>query len=254
MKFNEIVNILETYEEETRKGWYSYTFENGNVGFARLSNPEKRWRVDLKKNLVEEHLVPSEANPELYFWKTVDTDSTNFDFDADDYLMTEGIFHPYIAILHVQDSKSVLDKIKDTVWRYDDYLYCKRHGYPTEQKNFQFNEGIYDCAFAGIGSNERSAVQFYLNNSDTFICTTGYLAKENKHRRHFREQEWLFPYVSNGLSSDEILYIKTSSLSKCTGTALNVKKKEIISSLELLLSESGVSDFNFIEIHRPFKR
>ena len=242
MKFNEIVNILETYEEEARKGWYSYTFENGNVGFSRLSNPEKRWRVDLKKNLVEEHLVPSEANPELYFWKTVDTDSTNFDFDADDYLMTEGIFHPYIAILHVQDAKSALEKIKNVAWTYDDYFYCRRHGYPKE--NIQINEGIYDCAFAGIGVNENCATQFYLNSSDTFICTAGYLAKENKHRRHFREQEWLFPYVSNGLSSDKVLYIQTSSMSKYTGSAL----------VELLLSESGVSDFELIEIRHPFKR
>ena len=84
MKFNEIVNILETYEEETRKGWYSYTFENGNVGFARLSNPEKRWRVDLKKNMVEEHLSLAHEQ-ETYFWKSVD--KTVFDYNADDYVI-----------------------------------------------------------------------------------------------------------------------------------------------------------------------
>ena len=251
MKFEEIFNILNTYEAETRKGWYSYTFENGNVGFSRVSDPTIRWRVDLKKNLFEEHLVPSETNPELYFWKNVD-DEMDFDFNADDYVITEGIFHPYIAILHVQESKSVLDRIKDTVWQYDDFFYCKRHGYPKE--NILINEGVYDCAFAGIGSNERSAVQFYLNSNDTFICTSGYLAKENKHRKHFREQEWLFPYVSNGLSADEVLYIQTSSLSKYTGSELVQKKKEIISSLKLLLSESGVSDYKIIEIRHPFKR
>ena len=251
MKFNEIYNILETYEEETRKGWYSYTFENGNVGFSRLSNPEKRWRVDLKKNLVEEHLSLA-YEQETYFWKSVD--KTVFDYNADDYIITEGIFHPYIAMLHVQDGKNALDTIKDFVWRYDDYLYCKRHGYPTEQKDVQFNEGIFDCTFAGIGSNERSAVQFYLNNSDTFICTAGYLARENKHRRHFKEQEWLFPYISNGFNYDDVLYIQTSSMVKYSGNALRKKKEYIISSINLLLSESGIDKYDLIEINHPLKR
>ena len=251
MTYEEIYNILDTYEEETRKGWYSYTFANRNVEIAKKSETCKRWVVSTNKNMYEIHLVPFKNDPEKSFWSAVD--EMSFDYDADDYYIADRVFHPYIAMLHVKDAKKVLEKIKDTVNRYDDFCYCKRSGFPLGD-NIHVNEDIFDCAWAGIGSNEKYAAGFYFNHNEFFICTAGYLSKENKQRRHFKEQEWLFPYVSNGLNYDEVLYIQTSSMVEYKGKELAKKIADIISSLNLLLSEANIPEYDLIEIRHPFKR
>ena len=253
MKFNEIYNVLATYEEENRKGWYSYTFANHNVEIAKKSEANKRWVLSLNKNMYEIHLTPFKDNPEKLFWSAVD--ELSFDYDADDYYIADQVFHPYIAILHISNAKSILEQIKDTVNQYDDICYCKRSGFPLGNNiNININEAIFDCAWAGVGSNERSAAQFHLNHNEFSICTAGYLCKENKHRRHFKEQEWLFPYVSNGFNYDDVLYIQTSSTVEYKGKELAKKKAEIISSLKLLLSEANIPEYDLIEIRHPFKR
>ena len=163
MTYEEIYNILDTYEEETRKGWYSYTFVNRSVEIARRSDPNKSWLVCLNKNIYEMYLTPFEENPEKFFWANVD--GLSFDYEADDYYITNGIFHPYIAMLHVKDAKKVFEQLKNTIDRYDYILYCKKRGYPLSESYETLiggiNKDISDCAWAGIGSNENYAAGFY---------------------------------------------------------------------------------------------
>ena len=110
-----------------------------------------------------------------------------------------------------------------------------------------------DCAFCGVGYNDYTIANFYFNGQEFYICTNGEINRENKHRRHFKEQEWLFPWMSNKFDVDRVLYIRSSSLNLYKGDALKQKKKKIIEELKTILKQSGLENYELIEIRKPYK-
>ena len=110
-----------------------------------------------------------------------------------------------------------------------------------------------NCAWCGISYNDYVVANFYFNSQEFYICTNGDINKENKHRRHFKEKEWLFPWVSNKLDRDKVLYIRTSSLRLYKGDALKDKKKKIVEEIKTILKYSGLENYELIEIRKPYK-
>jgi hypothetical protein len=146
----------------------------------------------------------------------------------------------------------VLNNIKAFIYEQDRYCYNKRWSWPMPEAQ---TDGYIanDCAFCGVGYNDYAIANFYFNAQEFFICTDGEINRENKHRRHFKEQEWLFPWRSNKLERDRVLYISSSSLRLYKRSALKQKKEEIIKELKTILEHSGLENYELIEIRKPYK-
>jgi len=281
MRWQQIRDILINYEAESRKGWYSYTWSNGFVSIARRCNPERVYTLNTRDNRVFVDVPESSEESDVYYWHTVSTEYTADDVlaDADDYFITSTVSHPYIGMLHIKEDEvkiqppvifkdfqyhsgseinekkinlRALNNIKAFIYEQDRYCYNKRWSWPMPEAQ---TDGYIanDCAFCGVGYNDYVAACFYFNGQEFFICTNGDISKENKHRRHFKEQEWLFPWMSNKLDVDRVLYIRSSSLNLYKGDALKQKKKKIIEELKTILKQSGLENYELIEIRKPYK-
>lgn len=280
MRWQEIYDILVNYETENRKGWYSYTWTNGFVNIARHSDPERVYTLNTRDDRVFIEVPTASEEPDVYYWHTITTDCTTDELaDADDYFITSAVSHPYIAMLHIKEDEvktqpsiifkdfqyhsesevnekkinlRVLNNIKAFINEQDKYCYNKRWSWPMPEA--QTSGYIADsCAWCGIGNNDYVAASFHFNSQEFYICTSGEISKENKHLRHFKEREWLFPWVSNKLDKDKVLYIRTSSLRLYKGDALKQKKKKIIEELKTILKQSGLENYELIEIRKPYK-
>ena len=282
MHWQEIRDVLMNYEEETRKGWYSYTWTNGFVSIAQHCEPERIYTLNTRDNRVFIDVpMISEEEPDVYYWRTISTEYKADDVlvDADDYFITSTVSHPYIAMLHIKEDEiktqppvifkdfqyhsdseinekkinlRALNNIKAFIYEQDRYCYNKRWSWPMPEAQ---TDGYIanDCAFCGVGYNDYAIANFYFNGQEFYICTDGEINKENKHRRHFKEQEWLFPWRSNKLERDKVLYISSSSLRLYKRDALKNKKKEIVEELKTILEHSGVENYELIEIRKPYK-
>ena len=281
MRWREIYDILINYEKETRKGWYSYTWANGSVSIARRCDPERIYTLNTRDNRVFIEVPIASEESDIYYWHIVGTEYAVDDVlvDADDYFIASGVSHPYIAMLNIKEAEvktqppiifkdfqyhseyeinekkinlRALNNIKAFVYEQDRYCYNKRWGWPMPEAQTD-DAYIADTAWCGISYNDYAVANFYFNNQEFYICTNGDISKENKHRRHFKEQEWLFPWYSNKLERDRVLYIRTSSLSLYKGDALKNKKKKIIEGIETILKHSGLENYELIEIRKPYK-
>ena len=285
MKWQEIYSILESYEDENRKGWYSYTWANHGVSIMRKSDPNKIYRIDLYKygrpadEAIIETLKVGEDGKLVWDWVSGDTIKYSDLPDADDYVVADTVFHPYIGMVKINKISSpvedndfihkdlmyiraryvneqrlnfmALNGIKKFINKWDNYFYSRRYGW---NSNDDAHEEIKDCSWCGISTNEYSAAEFHFNYNEYYIATSGNINRENKHRRHFKEQEWLFPWISNGWDKDECLYIQTSSLWMWENKKkLQKYKDKIISSIGILLKEAGVEEYQLVEINKPFK-
>lgn len=282
MRWQEIRDVLMNYEEETRKGWYSYTWANGFVSIARRCDPERVYTLNTRDNRVFVDVPEVSEESDVYYWHTVSTEYTANDVlvDADDYFITSTVSHPYIAMLHIREDEvktqppvifkefqyhsdseinekkinlRALNNIKAFIYEQDRYCYNKRWSLPMPEAQ---TDGAYianNCAWCGVGYNDYIVACFYFNGQEFFICTDGEINKENKHRRHFKEQEWLFPWQSNKLDVARTLYICASSLNLYKGDALKEKKENIKEKLKTILKYSGLENYELIEIHKPYK-
>ena len=276
MRWQQIYDTLQNYEEEYRKGWYSYTWANGSVTIARKSDPETQYVVWKDRSVVGEQLAKSE-NSDGYYWNSVMSMDVDDLPDADDYYIASDVSHPFIAMVVIKEdmaegseslvfkngevktsqeirevkrNQKVLNHIKNIVRKYDDLFYKIRNGFVSESEK---PAGLTNCAYCGIGDNEYTEAEFYLNDQDMFICTNGSIARENKQRRHFGEREWLFPWKSNGFDKDHVLYVRISCLKVYKGDALFEEKNKALKNLDFLLSEVGICNYEVIEITRPYK-
>ena len=287
MRWQEIYEILKTYDDENRKGWYSYTWANHGVSIMRKSDPNKIYHLDLFKwghpadEATVETLKVGEDGKLVWDWVASDTMKFSELPDADDYVVADPIFHPYIGMVRIKKINSpvedndlihkdlmyvraikvneqrlnfmTLNGIKKFINKWDDYFYSRRW-YGCDNKDDVPSEEITDCAWCGNSTNEYSAAEFHFNYNEYHIATSGYINRENKHRRHFKEQEWLFPWISNGWERDECLYIQTSSLWMWADKkALKEHKDKIIADIGILMKEAGVEEYDLVEIRKPFK-
>lgn len=281
MRWQEIRDVLMNYEEETRKGWYSYTWANGFVSIARRCDPERVYTLNIRDNRVFVDVPTASEEPDVYYWHTISTEYAANDLlvDADDYFITSTVSHPYIAMINIKEEEiktqppiifkdfqyysdseinekkinlRALNNIKAFIYEQDRYCYNKRWSWPMPEA--QTDGCIADsCAWCGIGYNDYTAANFYFNGQEFYICTNGEINKENKHRRHFKEQEWLFPWRSNKLERDRVLYISSSSLRLYKRDALKAKKEKITEELKTILKYSGLENYELIEIRKPYK-
>ena len=281
MRWREIRDVLMNYEKETRKGWYSYTWANGFVSIAQRCEPERVCTLNTRDNRVFIDVPKASEEPDVYYWHTINTEYAADDvlIDADDYFITSTVSHPYIAMINIKEAEiktqppvvfkdfqyhsgreinekkinlRVLNNIKAFIMEQDRYCYNKRWSYPMPET--ETDAYIADnCAWCGIGYNDYVAACFYFNGQEFFICTNGDVSKENKHRRHFKEQEWLFPWMSNKLDVDRVLYIRSSSLNLYKEDALKQKKEKITEELKTILKYSGLENYDLIEIRKPYK-
>ena len=287
MRWQEIYHILETYDKENRKGWYSYTWCNGFATIARKSEPEIVYTLNLRDDRVFAECPKESDESGRYYWGTYHVNGaeyiTKFDLpEADDYFITTTISYPYVAMLHIKDdiesqksgyifkdfqyhapsevnekhrNQMALNNIKAFITKWDDICYNKRRWgiYDDKIKADPLYDIIEDCAYAGMGQNEYTLASFHFNHNEYHICTAGYINKENKHRRHFKEREYLFPWVNSGLERDHVLYVQTSSLNIYKDDALKKKRKEIEEGLKLILEQSGIKDYELIPIRNTYK-
>ena len=277
MRWQKIYETLLKYEDENKKGWYSYTWCNGGVTIARKSDPETQYCLNLRNEIVFIEKLVSVNTEGKYRWDYTEKIERNDLPEADDYSVAYSVSHPFIAMIVIkedvsEDPKSLvlkdseyktaqeirekernqkaLNNIKTIIYRCGEITYQKRHGWSTK---YSLPEWMQNCGFAGMGENEYTGAEFYLNDREFFICTNGNIARENKHRRHFGEPEWLFPWQSNNLERDNVLYVRTSSLSIFRDNALKEEKEAAIRDLKCLLKDAGITDYDIIEIRKPYK-
>lgn len=289
MTWEEIYEILKNYNEVSsiKRRYYSYTFVNRHVSLYRLSNTNIMYNISLDNNTAAvSHLqrVKSEFKRKnsykykdnVYHWVYVERIPINDIPYAEDYVIASQVFYPYTAMLHIKsdpekkkglilknltyydlelDEKrrnyTALNNIKIFVDNQDQLQYDARHSWISEDDKMKLK--CDDCAWAGIGNNEYAAAEFYFNYNEYHIYTNDYLAEENRNRRHFKEQEFLFPWRSNKLNVNNVLYITTASLIQYRREALKQEQENIIDNLKILLKESGIEDYELIQIKRMYK-
>ena len=280
MRYPEIIDILNGYENESRKGWYSFELSNRTVYAIRESEPDKMYRFCLSYSgdivCSMENLIKCNGSPETFVWSSSRMRDISFEElkNTDDYYIADPVFCPYICMVNIRQSvddikipayifkdglfrpsrikesvnQTILNNIKCYAYFLNEYCYKKMHG---------FVEGYdiesQDCSVCGVSLQEYCAARFYFDNNELKFCTPGYLGMKNKHRRHFCQKKWLLPYESNNLNRTEVLYIQCTSLVKYTGMALKEKKGQIKRSIETILKEVGLTDYDIIEIRRPYK-
>ena len=284
MKWQEIYETLQKYDEENRKGWYSYTWANHDVRIAQKSNPSKIYILELYRHGMSSNVARSEElriKDEMYYWYYLDEFIPFEDLpDADDWYVDDQIFHPYTCMVSIKNMEDVLNPdlyvykdlsyvkasklnekktkfkalngIKQFIDAQDWLWYNKRYGHNIENENNVLE--VDNCAWCGMSNIEYGLAEFIMNSQEYHICTNGYINKKNKHRRHFKEMEYLFPWKSNGLDPDSTLYISTSSLSlEVNKAALDKRKQKIISDIKFLLGKAGVTEYDIIEIKKFYK-
>ena len=261
MKWQEILKILKGYEEEYRNGWYSYTFSNGHVDIQRTSEPGYMYELKLYRygeSSRECEVYALETKNGKKFWNTTHRLIRYDDMpDADDYVIADDIFHPYIGMVNIKKLTTIVE---------DDDIILKNHMFTRakdineQRSNFIALNGIKkfidsnDGGWCGIGANQYNAAEFHFSMEEFFICTDSAICSMNNQRRHFKEREWLFPWMSNGFDRDKCLYIRTNDLTiDADPAALQERKEKITANIKTLLENSGVEEYDLIEITRPFK-
>lgn len=285
MRWQEILETLKTYDDENRKGWYSYTWANHNVWIGRKNEPNKMYCMELYRygfQSTKVHLEELKEDDGKLYWDYTNTYIPYSELpDDNNWIVVDAIFHPYIGMVKIIKLKDdnvdpntlihctdltyrrasevnekrinfrVLNGIRQFIGIQDELMYKKRWWISEEDKA---RIEVDDCAYCGMGENEYSLAEFHLNFNEYHICTSGNINKENKHRRHFKEQEYLFPWKSNGWNPDECLYIQTSSLSiEADKEALKKRKDKIVADIKMLLDKAGVEEYELVEIRKPFK-
>ena len=252
------------------------------MSIAQRCEPERVYTLNTRDNRVFIDVPMASEEPDVYYWHTVSTEYAANDVlvDADDYFITSTVTHPYIVMINIKEAEiktqppiifkdfqyysdsevnekkinlRALNNIKSFIYEQDMYCYNKRWSLPMPEAQIDDAYMADNCAWCGIGYNEYDVANFYFNSQDFYVCTHGDIAKENKHRRHFKEQEWLFPWRSNKLERDRVIYIRTSSLNLYKGDALKTKKEKITEELKTILKYSGLENYELIEIRKPYK-
>jgi len=255
MKWQEIYDILLHFDEECKKGWYSYTFANRIVPVARESVPGiiyelPEYNYGYPATFGYKKILEEKNDEVRWIWPKGDIVSFDDLPDADDYYIANEVFHQYIVMVHITniaDASKALRNMADIINRQEVALYNNKQSY------MQNVDTIFtSCGFCGIGFNDKSQLCFYADDGDFSIRTARSLANENKHRRHFKEREWLFPYISNGFDSEDTLYVQTSSLIGYKGKMLKQQKEKLEDTLRKLLNEAEI-EYELVEIKKPYK-
>ena len=284
MKLSEILKILETYETESEKGFYSYQLSNGSVTVSRRSEPNREYSFSrFRPDRVLAEVLAQTEDPDVLFWKLAEDELSVEDLpDADDWFITDGVFYPYACMIRIDDNAeeipvpewifkdfnwrspskinekrpnlAALNILKNVVSAQEDFCRHRRSGLPLDEKVPPFGENTTDCFWAGAGYNDYDLAVFRFKGIEFSVSAPKNVSLENRNRRRFREQEWLFPYVSNGVDEDRALYVRTASLLKYEGKALEKKKKETRDALRTLLDVSGIRNYETIEIRSVFKK
>ena len=108
--------------------------------------------------------------------------------------------------------------------------------------------------WSGIGPNTYGEAEFRLDEEEFDIMTGRILMDRNKHRLHFHEPEFLFPYKSAGFDPFSTLYVSTSSPLFYTGKALKDHQIKLENDLRFLLDSAGITDYEIVRIRSPYKR
>ena len=261
MKKHEVFEAINDFETESRKGWNSDILDKQNVFLSRKSDPDRNYMISKTDQgiCLEERLVSTENG--LYNWEAISELPTSYLPDAEDYVFVLPNFYSYVGMIDVtgvkEDEEADLNKlaisgIKRAISTREYAGYCQQLGYGLPDNIRSLKNPEMPCSWSGIGDKESSAVEFSVDFETFFVCTPGYMQMLNKHRGHFHEREWAFPYERAHIEKDRALYVRISAPAKYTGAALKEKQVAVLSSLKMILSESGITRCRLIPINSTF--
>lgn len=255
--------IATDYPEEERKGWYSYALSSRNLLIFRDSEPHTAYSISPLDGFASaKNLVPVKESKEVLFWE-YDKDHFRIPIaevpDHDDYQIIDGVSYPYTAMVLIRQSEvepvdsnacilkngswyrspelkeryinqRTLNNISILVNEQERLSYsrsCGTLGYEPDKEKY-LGRMFY---WSGIGPNTYGEAEFRLDEEEFDVMTDRILMDRNKHRHHFHEPEFLFPYKSAGFDPFSTLYVSTSSPLFYTGEALKDHQIELENDL-----------------------
>ena len=281
-----LCRIVTDYPEEERKGWYSYALSSRNLLISRDSEPRTAYSLSPLDGFASvKNLVPVKEDKDVFFWE-YDKDRFRIPIaevpDHDDYQIIDGVSYPYTAMVLIRQSEvepvdsnacilkngswyrdsevkekyinqRALNNISILVNKQERFSYsrnCGTLGYEPDKEKY-LGRMFY---WSGIGPNTYGEAEFRLDEEEFDIMTGRILTNRNKHRQHFHEQEFLFPYKSAGFDLFSTLYVSTSSSLFYTGKALKDRQIKLENDLRFLLDNAGITNYEIVRIRNPYKR
>jgi hypothetical protein len=286
MTKEKLCRIAIDYPEEERKGWYSYELSGRSLFISRDSEPHTAYSLSPLDGFASvRNLVPVKENKDVFSWEY---DETRFHIpiaevpDHDDYHIIDRVSYPYTAMILIRQlemdpvdnnacifkngswyrrselkeryiNQRALNNISVLVNEQERLSYSKRCGtlgYEPDKEKY-LGKMFY---WSGIGPNTYGEAEFRLDEEEFDIMTSRILMDRNKHRLHFHEPEFLFPYKSAGFDPFSTLYVSTSSALFYTGKALKDYQIKLENDLRFLLNGAGIMDYEIVRIRNPYKR